>query len=218
MPKRNIKINKILKQPDNKSNDGQDTIKYQEVEDFVFAKLQAELPRNLYYHSIKHTKSVLLCSQLIASEEGVFDEMDLLLLKTAALFHDMGHIVGPRGHEERSCCFVRDNLPLFNYTSSQIETICSLIMATKVPQCPQSKLAEILCDADLDYLGRSDFEPISDLLFQELQELGMVSDKNEWNKKQVKFLTEHTYFTNFSKENRNPNKQRQIERLRNLIN
>ncbi len=206
-----------MKQPDNKSNEVQDTIQYQDVESFVFAKLQVELPQNLYYHSIKHTESVLLCSQLIASEEGIFDEQDLLLLKTAALFHDMGHIVGPREHEERSCNYVREILPSFHYTSSQIEVICSLIMATKVPQSPQSKMAEILCDADLDYLGRSDFEPISDLLYQELQELGMVSDKNEWNKKQLKFLTAHTYFTTFSKVNRDPNKQRQIERIRNLI-
>lgn len=195
----------------------QGSISYQDVEDFVFAKLERELPKNLYYHSVRHTQSVLLCSQLIASEEGVCDDEDLLLLKTAALFHDMGHIVSPNGHEERSCCYVRDILPSFNYSASQIETICSLIMSTKVPQSPHSKLEEILCDADLDYLGRSDFEPIADLLFQELCEMGVVTDKNEWNKKQIKFLSAHTYFTDFSKNNREANKQQQITHLKKIV-
>lgn len=208
----------MLRQNNIEATNAQDTIQYQDVEDFAFAKLNAELPKNLYYHSIRHTQSVLLCSQLIAMEEGITEDSDLLLLKTAALFHDMGHIISPNGHEERSCNYVREILPSFHYSALQIETICSMIMSTKVPQNPHSKLDEILCDADLDYLGRSDFEPISDLLFQELQELGMLSsDKNEWNKKQIKFLSAHTYFTEFSKNNRDANKQKQIARLKKIV-
>ena len=37
-----------------------------------------------------------------------------------------------------------------------------LILATKVPQKPKNKLEKIICDADLDYLGREDFDNISD--------------------------------------------------------
>ena len=33
--------------------------------------------------------------------------------------------------------------------------------ATKIPQTPLTKLEEIICDADLDYLGREDFFEIS---------------------------------------------------------
>jgi len=34
---------------------------------------------------------------------------------------------------------------------------------------PANLLEEIICDSDLDYLGRSDFIPVSNTLFEELK-------------------------------------------------
>ena len=52
-------------------------------------------------------------------------------------------------------------------------------MATKVPQSPKNHLEEILCDCDLDYLGRDDFEKISNNLFSEWKEHGLVTNVEE---------------------------------------
>ena len=49
------------------------------------------------------------------------------------------------------------------------EQICGMIMATKIPQSPKNYLEQILCDADLDYLGRDDFYDIGGTLFKELK-------------------------------------------------
>lgn len=48
-------------------------------------------------------------------------------------------------------------LKLFNYSSGQITAICDLILLTRMPQMASSALGNILCDADLVYLGRDDF-------------------------------------------------------------
>jgi predicted metal-dependent HD superfamily phosphohydrolase len=141
----------------------------------------------------------------------------MLLLRTAALFHDMGQIVQSEGHENISSNYAREILPLYHYTQEQIEKICSLIMATHLPPKPKTLMECIICDADLDYLGRSDFIPVSDTLYEELRMQNLISDKNTWNKQQIEFISAHTYFTNFAKNNREVNKQNQVKRLQSLI-
>ena len=68
-------------------------------------------------------------------------------------------------------------------------------MATRVPQQPHNHLEQILCDADLDYLGREDFLEIGSKLFLELQVYGIINDEKEWDRLQVRFLEQHHYFT-----------------------
>ena len=108
-------------------------------------------------------------------------------------------------------------MPDYYYTQPQIELICKLIMATKLPPKPKDKLEEIICDADLDYLGRSDMIPVSNALFMELKEQNKIGDMNEWNKLQIKFISKHQYFTYTARNLREVKKQMQIERITSLI-
>ncbi|MFH2094635.1 MAG: adenylate/guanylate cyclase domain-containing protein [Bacteroidota bacterium] len=189
---------------------------FADLQEIYLDKLEKELPAFLYYHNVKHTIDVITQVELIGWGEGVTDH-DLLLLKTAALFHDMGQIGGSRDHEDRSCEYSRQYLPAFGYTAEEIENICEIIMATKMPPQPKTILQRIICDADLDYLGRSDFIPVSDTLFRELNEQGIIECLNEWNKMQIKFLTGHAYFTETARNLREVNKQDQIDRIKSLI-
>ena len=68
-------------------------------------------------------------------------------------------------------------------------------MATQIPQKPRNLTEQILCDADLDYLGRDDFFTIGDKLFAELSMYGMINTEEEWNRLQTGFLEKHHYFT-----------------------
>jgi adenylate cyclase len=108
-------------------------------------------------------------------------------------------------------------LPAFNYTAGQVERICSLIMSTKLPPKPTDLLESIMCDSDLDYLGRSDFIPVSNTLFEELKAQNKMGSLNDWNKIQVKFISGHQYFTKTAQSLREVNKQLQIERIQSLI-
>jgi hypothetical protein len=90
-------------------------------------------------------------------------------------------------------------------------------MATKMPPQPQNLLQEIICDSDLDYLGRSDFIPVSNTLYRELKEQNIIEELNEWNKLQLKFISGHQYFTQTARSLREVNKQKQIERISELI-
>jgi len=191
-------------------------IQFMDLQELILDKLEKELPKNLYYHNVKHTVDVVTQVELIGLGEGLVDE-DLLILKTAALFHDTGHTIGYDNHEHYSTLTARQVLPDFYYTQSQIDTICELILSTKLPPNPRNKLEEIMCDADLDYLGRSDMIPVSNTLYRELQERDKIKSINDWNRMQIKFISNHQYFTETARNLREVNKQMQIERIRNTI-
>lgn len=191
-------------------------IQFMDLQELILDRLEKELPKSLYYHNVKHTVDVVTQTELIGLGEGVSDE-ELLILKTAGLFHDTGHTIGYDNHEYNSTLMAREILPDYYYTQPQIELICKLIMATKLPPKPKDKLEQIICDADLDYLGRSDMIPVSNALFMELKEQNKIGDINEWNKLQIKFISKHQYFTYTARNLREVKKQMQIERIASLI-
>lgn len=189
---------------------------YQAAKSFIINKLQTELASNLYYHGLHHTLDVLqVAGDLCVAQQCTAYETTLV--KTAALFHDSGFTISSQEHEKLGCDIVRKYLPDFGYSTQEIATICGMIMATKIPQSPNSHLEEILCDADLDYLGRSDFYSIGATLFRELQAFDLVQKEEEWNKIQVSFLESHAFFTTTNKQRRAPQKQRHLDELRGLI-
>jgi class 3 adenylate cyclase len=191
-------------------------IQFTDIQEIILDKLERELPDHLYYHNVKHTVDVVTEVELIGWGEGCSDE-EILLLKTAGLFHDAGHIIGYDNHEFFSVQIARELLPKYNYTPGQIDRICSLIMATRLPPRPVDLLESIMCDSDLDYLGRSDFIPVSDALYKELKAQDKMKSLNDWNKLQVKFISGHQYFTRTAMSLREVNKQLQIERIQSLI-
>jgi len=182
----------------------------------ILDRLEKDLPAHMYYHNVKHTMDVVTQAELIGLGEGVTDE-ELLLLKTAALFHDSGHIASYDDHEHHGALLAREVLPYYYYTRMQVDRVCELIMATKLPPAPRDRLEEIMCDADLDYLGRSDMIPVSNTLYLELHERSMIQSINDWNRLQLRFISGHQYFTDTARNLREVNKQMQIERIKSLI-
>ena len=191
-------------------------IQFTDIQELILDRLENELPGYLYYHNVKHTVDVVTEVELIGWAEGLDDE-GILMLKTAALFHDAGHTIAYDEHEYHGTELAKNFLPDYGYSEEQIEKICDIIMATKLPPQPRDIFQEIICDADLDYLGRSDMIPVSNTLFKELHEQNKIGTLNEWNKLQVKFISGHSYFTKTARSLREVNKQKQIERIRKLI-
>jgi class 3 adenylate cyclase len=191
-------------------------IQFTDIQEIILDKLEKELPDYLYYHNVKHTVDVVTEVELIGWGEGCSDE-EILLLKTAGLFHDAGHTVAYDNHEFYGTQFAREMLPKYNYSQEQIDRICEIIMSTQLPPKPTNLLEEIICDSDLDYLGRSDFIPVSNTLFEELKAQNKIGALNDWNKIQVKFISGHQYFTNTARSLREVNKKLQIERIQSLI-
>lgn len=174
-------------------------MKYDQLYSFVIAELKANLSSQISYHHVLHTKKVIENAEYIGNKEGISKD-EMILLKTAALLHDVGFLKSHLNHEFLGTEFAQINLPHFDYSPAEIKAICQMIMSTKLPQNPQNHLSEILCDADLFYLGGNEYEVLSDNLFSELSAYGILKTPEVWHQRQVDFLNSHQFYTKTAKE------------------
>lgn len=181
--------------------------------DYIINRMRTELPENLGYHALLHTLDVIKSAQYIAEAENVEGE-DMCLLLTAAAYHDCGFIYKYHGHEEAGKKIATTTLPGFDYTPQQLQLILNMIEATRVPQQAHTHLERVLCDADLDYLGRDSYDVISQKLLDELLMSGKEISKKEWLNIQIKFLEDHHFWTDYSKKHRAPQKADVLARLK----
>ncbi len=185
---------------------------YTTAKTFILKELDRLSP-SLTYHGKHHTLDVLNVAESLCVAERV-PYKETVLIMTAALLHDCGFLRHYNDHEAHSCQIARETLPHFNYTEGDIHSICAMIMATKIPQTPNDYCAEILCDADLDYLGRNDFYVIGQSLFSELKTMKLVKTEEEWNNSQMRFLESHRFFTKTSQYARTECKKEHLENLK----
>ena len=139
------------------------------------------------------------------------------LLRIAALSHDMGFLSSYVNHEEVGARMVQDYMRQLGFKQKDIDVVKGMIIATKPSNPSRTMLEKIICDADLDYLGRDDFEPISNSLYKELQNLWLIKDFDTWMKIQIEFLETHEYQTEFARKYRAPVKAQWVEKLKTIM-
>lgn len=174
-----------------------------------------ELSSKLYYHGLHHTFDVYDAATKLAIAEQVC-EHDLLLLQTAAIYHDAGFIEQYAHNEHLAVSLAQEALPKYGYSNDDITTISSIIMTTNMQQAPQTLLEKIIRDADLDYLGRPDFPVLSALLRKEWNCYGSSYTDKEWFAMQITFLEKHTYFTNSAITQNEAGKQHNLQQVKAL--
>jgi class 3 adenylate cyclase/predicted metal-dependent HD superfamily phosphohydrolase len=189
------------------------SINYYKAEHHIMKILEEQLSPKLHYHSITHTVDVVKSIERIALLEGVTDE-GLFLLKSAASYHDAGFIESYDNNEPNGARLAEEILPNYGYSKEHIAIIKELIYVTAIPHKPKNHLEEIICDADLDYLGREDFHEIADKLRVELRENGKINSDRKWDEIQVAFLTNHRYFTQTAINTRNEGKAKHLEEIK----
>jgi hypothetical protein len=133
----------------------------------------------------------------------------------AAWFHDTGYSGGKAmGHENVSSELATKFLNEHKVSQQVINKVIGCINATRLPQTPHTLIEQIICDADLFHLGTSDFKEKNKLLREELNDFGSLDlSKKDWRKKNIEFLSKHTYFTSYAKENLAPLKQVYLQEL-----
>lgn len=176
------------------------------IKNYVFELFKNSLPANAVYHNYNHTLQVVNAANEIAIAEGL-DEESLEVLIIAAWFHDTGYVTNHEKHEEESVKITEDYLKNQKIDATKINAVKEIIEATTMPQSPKNKLGEIICDADLFHLGSEDFSKKTNLLRAEINQLcGHSLTDIEWLEKNVSFLNEHSYFTNYAFEKLNEQK------------
>jgi len=189
---------------------------YIKIRNKILGILNTKLPKELSYHNLQHTLDALyVCNQYV--KRIGLDHHSAKLLRLGVLFHDIGFTVSKKNHEASGIQIAEGLMKEFNFPKKDMDVITGLIMATRMPQNPKNQLERMICDIDLDYLGRDDFYPISNQLYRELQNNSLAPNKFEWNKIQIEFLETHNFHTDFAKRNRQPQKEKRIAELKLLV-
>jgi uncharacterized protein len=190
---------------------------FEQARAYALQRLERELPPALTYHSLAHTRDDVAPATLrLAAIAGVSGEQ-CMLLHTAAYYHDIGFVMQRIDHEMVGAKIAAEILPSFGYSPAQIEMIHGMIMATKLPQSPRTVLEQLMADADLDALGRTDFITRNQALRDELAAYGAHWDDLAWAQEQLCFIGSHQYWTDAARQVRGQQQQRNIELIINMI-
>jgi len=175
-----------------------------EAKHFALDILENKIPENIKYHSTEHTQDVVKACYEIGKHSGLSGE-ELEILVLAAWFHDIGYREVINNHEQVSAQIALDFLREKDFDQTKATLVAGCIMATQMPQCPKSKLEEIICDADLLHLATDNYFNKATLLHEELQNItGANISEQEWMDMNKKFIKEHEYFTEYAKEKYGP--------------
>ena len=191
-------------------------MEFYRAKQYIINRLHSELNPNFIYHDLEHTLNVYHAAKELSRLENINSHNTLLIL-TAALYHDSGMLINYENHEEESVLLCEKELPKFDYSEEDIKTIARLIRKTKLLEKADCILENIICDSDLDYLGRDYFFIRSTKLHYEWKLMGK-HDYNlvEWLKIQVEFLEQHQFYTKSARRLREKTKQRIAKEIRNL--
>lgn len=180
---------------------------------YAYDRLAHGLDARYKYHNEFHTFEDVMPAAVFLAEAYDLPDEERDLLRVGVAFHDVGFIVGSQNHERRGVELAAQALPGFHFSPVAIDVVAGLIRATRMPQSPTNLLEEIIADADLDVLGREDFPARNALLYQETLLSGSALDASEWLHYQVRFLSDHSYFTQAARDRRDAGKQRNLAAL-----
>ena len=187
------------------------------VDQYIRALFRDELPSGIKFHDANHTlhptRGVVANANRIAISEKI-SEHDRELLIAAAYFHDTGYIREYAKNEPIAARMAGRILKLIGYKPKEIEKIQKMILATDLAREPKTHVEKILCDADLDNLGRQDFFKLDSKLREGRRLRGLdVSDDAKWYKGTLEVMKNHRYYTKSQIELRKEQKQKNIGRL-----
>lgn len=184
------------------------------AQEFASQLITTKVSKEVTFHTLQHTREVVAACSKIAEQENLTEE-DLQALLIGAWLHDTGYSAGKaKGHELVSVQHMDDFFSKYPADPAFIEKVKGCILATRMPQNPQNRIEEIICDADLFHLGSPDFKVKSKLLRDELTGfIGEEWSKKDWRQNNIAFLEAHNYFTAYGRKVLQPAKEEHLAKL-----
>lgn len=183
------------------------------AEEYALVFFEQRISDKYTYHNLQHTINVVNAVKEICAQEDLAEEV-LESLEIAAWFHDMGYDQGAEGHEQRSAEYARQFLKESGFSKEKIDTIQACILATKYPQVPTTLPEKILCDADLNHLGKDTYWERCGKVRQELALVkNLIMDEQEWINFELEFMKNHKFHTKVGQASYEKNKLKHIKQL-----
>lgn len=176
------------------------TMNYHELlkqtEDYVNLYYSEHTDPTLLYHNQPHTAEVLDNTKRIADHFQLDDRL-FFIVSAAACFHDTGHLIkSEETHELKSAELAQTFLTCIGINEEDIDEIKKCILATAMPQMPETLTEKIICDADLYNLGTTTFREKNKLMRKEMEAINNNKiDGITWRASSISLLQNHHYHT-----------------------
>lgn len=184
-----------------------------DLKNFIFDKLQEELPEQMHFHTVELARQVYNHSHVLSKSENL-DLEKTLKVRTASLLLFLGFINNYKNPEVESGKIAQEILSGFQYSDRQINIITNLVLSTKQPFEPRNLMEQIMIDAKMEYLGRVDYIKNNNLLFLEESEMLFPKEISQWKLEQIELLENFEYYTAGARRLREISFEEQIERLK----
>ncbi|MEH6680605.1 MAG: Pycsar system effector family protein [Sediminicola sp.] len=186
----------------------------EKTEAFVTDLLSNDLHPDYLYHNLRHTQRVVKSTKELLNFYHP-DTKETEALTLAAWFHDTGYTKGRKDHESTSCVIARDFLKKNGQSEESITAVERYIMATKRGYEPQTLSEEIMRDADSSHFAQKSYLETSEMLREELSRMDIMEySLEDWRNENIRmFQTEHRFYTDYAKENWQPEKDGNLEKM-----
>lgn len=183
-----------------------------ETEAYIRDYFARHISPEYVFHDLDHTVQTVAAAHIIGEGFQLSDH-EMLLLQISVWFHDTGYSEGSKDHEERSCVNA-DHFLRGKITDTDLQIVKGCILATKVPQQPNTTLEKIICDADLSHLGMEMYWDRTGKYRQELILTGRnVMSEQDWVEFEMNFMLAHEYHTAVAQDLFNKRKAKHIQQL-----
>jgi len=174
----------------------------QKADDFILNLFKEKLSNTFVYHNYTHSKRVYKSINEIIEGTDV-TKQEKVVLRLAALLHDTGYTVKRDGHEEESVKIATQFLEENGVDQNTIDDVNKCIIATKFKDKPNSRLEEMIRDADASHFGKDYFTEASEFLRQEYKSQGLKNySPREWRDENIKVLIEkHQFYSDYALRN-----------------
>ncbi len=187
-------------------------LKLQDIEERVMEMVYTNETFNLHFHKKALISKVAFQTELLGRAAELSDD-EMLLTQVAALLLYSGLSDTYENFEGRSIEIAREILPEYGFDERQTERICNLILSTKAPFEPQNNLEEILIDAKMEFLGRSDYLTQIKLLYLEMKNNSNDFSREQFIRQQGELLKGFDFFTVAARRLREVSPEDQLRNL-----
>ena len=190
---------------------------YKKIAQHITGLFESLEDKSLVFHNLKHTQSVVDRTKEIAAHYHV-NEKEMLILYTAAWFHDTGYLFTDASkHEEMSVEVMKKYMTDHTNDTELINEIEGCIMATKSPRNPTNLLQQIICDADTYNLGTKEFKATNKRVLEENILKNGNADKLDFGRSTLIMLEKHEFYTTYCKDLLLETKELNMKKLKNKI-
>lgn len=185
----------------------------EQVKHYVITFFETHHNHKLVYHDQQHTEDVVSACMQIGNHYQLNDT-DFFIVVAAAWFHDVGYLESLDQHEQYSANLAQNYLRSIAIDEEVTKQVIKCIMATRMPQKPETFLDQILCDGDLFHLGGDSFSEKSKALRKEAINIsGDDISKHQWRQKTIALMEQHHYHTDYCRLLLDSGKQRNLLEL-----